>query len=96
MNQRWSLLQQDESIRQVADMARQFSPEGYLNQHAVSQVAFELACQRNALLEALKDQKQLMVGYGSRLECDGAHVAATQVSDRIAMLAALITKVEGR
>jgi hypothetical protein len=51
---RWTQEQQDVAIRLVADKAREFHPEGYLNHHAVSQVAFDLACQRNELLEVLK------------------------------------------
>jgi len=48
------------------------------------------------ILAALKDQRELMVGYESRLECDGAYVAARQVSDRIEMVTAVIAKAEGR
>lgn len=48
------------------------------------------------LLGALKDQLQLMVGYKSRLECDGAYVAARQVGDRIEMVTAVIAKAEAK
>jgi hypothetical protein len=48
------------------------------------------------LLEALKDQRQLMFGYKSRLECDGSYVAARQVDDRIEMVSAVIAKAEGK
>lgn len=47
-----------------------------------------------ALVEALKDQLQLMAGYKSRLECDGAHVSARQVQDRIEMVTAVLAKAE--
>ena len=46
------------------------------------------------LLETLKDQRQLMVGYKSRLDCDGAYVAARQVADRIEMVDAVIAKAQ--
>lgn len=52
---KWREGQCDEAIREVVDMAREFHPQGYLNLHAVSQVCFELACQRNALRETLDE-----------------------------------------
>lgn len=48
-NSKWTEDECDIAIREVANMAREFHHEGYLNLHAVSQVCFELACQRNAL-----------------------------------------------
>lgn len=52
---KWKEGQCDEAIREVVNMAREFHPQGYLNLHAVSQVCFELACQRNALRKQLEE-----------------------------------------
>lgn len=83
---KWTKEECDKAIGEVADMARVFHPEGYLNLHAMSQVGFELACQRNALHEALEEIDRLAEAGLCQFKSDGKHAFLQDIRRAIAEL----------